>query len=248
MRWIIVARGGPTIGRSCTGTSLRCCALLPDYPSDDSPIGAGRTARMPRFPQPTLPGVRSSAPRRSPANRVRAYPGRSRRAIRRGSCGGREIPERRTGRRSARLRAHCRVWHRAAVASRARGVFRSARGREAPDGSDSRRVHRPCATPRPDVRPRGTDIMEATYTTHVRFHVRTVRLRQLAALWSTVMALVPEVRGGAATFERRGQTRRALQRFPPGSVSEPRPHPMGCATADAGARTVLCAAAPRPAA
>ena len=48
--------------------------------------------------------------------------------------------------------------------------------------------------------------MEGTYTTHVRFHVRTVSLQQLAALWSTVMALVPEVRGGSATFERRGQS------------------------------------------
>ena len=47
--------------------------------------------------------------------------------------------------------------------------------------------------------------MEGTYTTHFRLHVRTVSLQQLAALWSTVMALVPEVRGGSATFERRGQ-------------------------------------------
>ena len=47
--------------------------------------------------------------------------------------------------------------------------------------------------------------MEGRYMTVVRFHVRTVSLQQLAALWSTVMALVPEVRGGSATFERRGQ-------------------------------------------
>ena len=47
--------------------------------------------------------------------------------------------------------------------------------------------------------------MEGTYTTHVCFHVRTVSLRQLAALWSTVMAMAPEVRSGSATFERRGQ-------------------------------------------
>ena len=47
--------------------------------------------------------------------------------------------------------------------------------------------------------------MEGRYTTVVCFHVRTVSLQQLAALWSTVMALVPEVCGGSATFERRGQ-------------------------------------------
>ena len=47
--------------------------------------------------------------------------------------------------------------------------------------------------------------MEGRYTTNIRFHVRTVSLRQLAALWSTVMAMAPEVRSGSATFERRGQ-------------------------------------------
>ena len=47
--------------------------------------------------------------------------------------------------------------------------------------------------------------MEGTYTTVVRFDVRTVSLRQLAALWSTVMALVPEVRSSYAAFERHGQ-------------------------------------------
>ena len=47
--------------------------------------------------------------------------------------------------------------------------------------------------------------MKGTYTTVVRFEVRTVSLRQLAALWSTVMALVPEVRSSFAAFERRGQ-------------------------------------------
>ena len=47
--------------------------------------------------------------------------------------------------------------------------------------------------------------MEGTYTTHIRFHVRTISLQQLAGLWSTVMALVPEVHGRSATFERCGQ-------------------------------------------
>ena len=47
--------------------------------------------------------------------------------------------------------------------------------------------------------------MEGTYTTHIRFRVRTISLQQLAGLWSTVMALVPEVHGRCATFERRGQ-------------------------------------------
>ena len=47
--------------------------------------------------------------------------------------------------------------------------------------------------------------MEGTYTSVVRFDVRTVSLRQLAALWSTVMALVPEVRSSYAEFERHGQ-------------------------------------------
>ena len=47
--------------------------------------------------------------------------------------------------------------------------------------------------------------MKGRYTTVAQFHVRTVSLRQLAALWSTVMALVPVVRAASATFERRGQ-------------------------------------------
>ena len=47
--------------------------------------------------------------------------------------------------------------------------------------------------------------MDGRYTTVVRFHVRTVSLQQLAALWSTVMALVPKVRSSSATFDRRGQ-------------------------------------------
>ena len=47
--------------------------------------------------------------------------------------------------------------------------------------------------------------MEGTYTTHIRVDVRTISLQQLAGLWSTVMALVPEVHGRCATFERRGQ-------------------------------------------
>ena len=63
----------------------------------------------------------------------------------------------------------------------------------------------PRARPRPVVCPGGTDIMEGTYTTHIRFHVRTISLQQLAGLWSTVMALVPEVHGRSATFERCGQ-------------------------------------------
>ena len=59
--------------------------------------------------------------------------------------------------------------------------------------------------PRPGVCPEGIVIVEGTYTSVVRFDVRTVSLRQLAALWSTVMALVPEVRGSYAAFERHGQ-------------------------------------------
>ena len=47
--------------------------------------------------------------------------------------------------------------------------------------------------------------MEGTYTTHIRFDVRTISLQQIAGLWSTVMALVPEVHGRCATFERCGQ-------------------------------------------
>ena len=47
--------------------------------------------------------------------------------------------------------------------------------------------------------------MEGTYTTVVRFDVRTVSLHQLAALWSTVMALVPEVHGSSTALERHGQ-------------------------------------------
>lgn len=47
--------------------------------------------------------------------------------------------------------------------------------------------------------------MEGTYETDLSFHVRTVSLQQLAALWSTVMASMPEGRSGEAVFERRGQ-------------------------------------------
>lgn len=47
--------------------------------------------------------------------------------------------------------------------------------------------------------------MEGRYTKVVSFHVRTVSLQQLAALWSTVLASMPEGCRGETVFERRGQ-------------------------------------------
>ena len=47
--------------------------------------------------------------------------------------------------------------------------------------------------------------MHGTFKTRLRFHVREVSLRQLAGLWSTVMACLAEVRSCAATFECRGK-------------------------------------------
>ncbi|MYG80720.1 MAG: hypothetical protein F4187_02625 [Gemmatimonadetes bacterium] len=48
--------------------------------------------------------------------------------------------------------------------------------------------------------------MEGRYTKLVSFHVRTVSLQQLAALWSTVLASMPEGCRGEAVFERSGQS------------------------------------------
>ena len=47
--------------------------------------------------------------------------------------------------------------------------------------------------------------MHGTFKTELRFHVRKVSLCELMALWSAVMACVPEVSRGVATFERRGR-------------------------------------------
>lgn len=47
--------------------------------------------------------------------------------------------------------------------------------------------------------------MEGRYTKVVSFQVRTVSLQQLAALWSTVLASMPEGCSGEAVFERRGR-------------------------------------------
>ena len=55
--------------------------------------------------------------------------------------------------------------------------------------------------------------MEGRYTKVLLFHVRTVSLQQLAALWSTVMASMPEERRGEAAFERSGQPTEHLYVF-----------------------------------